>query len=66
MNEVKDAKKLAELSPKLDVEKRKVETDRKMLERRIRVDNDTSMKTTDVKCGVGRGKSSQKEIDCLK
>lgn len=66
MNEVKDAKKLAELSKKLDAENRKLDTDRKMLEKRIRDGSDTSMKAIDVKYDADRVKSIQKEIDRLK
>lgn len=66
MNEVKDAKMLAELSKKLDAEKKKLDTDRKMLEKRIRDGSDTSMKAIDVKYDADRVKSIQKEIDRLK
>lgn len=66
MSEIKDAKKIAELSKKLDAEKRNLDTQKKMLETRIREGSDTSIKAIDVKYAADRVASIQKEIDRLK
>lgn len=59
MKEVKETKKLAELSKKL-------ETQKKMLEKRIGDGSDTAIKAIDVKYKADRVQSIQKEIDRLK
>lgn len=65
MKEVKETKKLAELSKKQEIDKRKLETQKKMLERRIREGSDTSIKAIDVKNAAERVRRNQKEIDKL-
>lgn len=66
MTEVETAKKIAEVSKKLDSAKRELKTKRGFLEGDIRFNRDTTLSAIDVKYAAKRVESLQKELDRLK
>lgn len=65
MTEVEKAKKIAELSRKLDSAKRDLEHKRRYLESDIRFNRDTTLSSNAVEYAANRVKSLQKELDRL-
>lgn len=65
MTEIETAKKIAEISKKLDSAKRDVEHKRKYLESDIRFSRDTTLSANEVKYATRRAESLQKELDRL-
>lgn len=65
MTEIETAKKIAEISKKLDSAKSDLEHKRKYLESDIRFSRDTTLSSNDVKYAARRVESLQKELDRL-
>lgn len=65
MTEIETAKKIAEISKKLDSAKRDLESKRKYLESDIHFNRDTASCAIDVKYAARRDESLQKELDRL-
>lgn len=66
MTEIETAKKIAELSKKLDSAKRDLEHKRKYLESDIRFHRDTTLNANAVESAAKRVEYLQKELDRLK
>lgn len=66
MKEVETAKKIAEVSKKLDSANRELKNKRGYLESDIRFNRDTTLSANDVKYAAKRVESLQKELDRLK
>ena len=65
MTEIETAKKIAEISKKLDSAKRDLEHKRKYLESDIRFNRDTTLSSNAVEYAAKRVESLQKELDRL-
>ncbi len=66
MTEVERAKKIAEVSKKLNSANGELKTKRGYLESDIRFNRDTTLSASDVKYAAKRVESLQKELDRLK
>ncbi len=66
MTEVEKAKKIAEVSKKLDSAKRELKTKRGYLDGDINFNRDTTLSANEVKYAAKKVESLQKELDRLK
>lgn len=65
MTEIEKAKKVAEISKKLDIAKRELKAKRDYLESDIRFKRDTTSSSIDVKYAARRVEALQRELDSL-